>query len=53
MRKIYDILIEHCMKWTLLSALKGSNYYTQVEMAYNFRMKLETGKSSIIQLKMQ
>jgi hypothetical protein len=26
MRKIYNILVEHCMKWTLLSSLKGSNY---------------------------
>ena len=27
MRKIYVILVDHCMKWTLLFGLKGGNYY--------------------------
>jgi hypothetical protein len=31
------ILIEHCMKWTLFSGLKGSKYYKNIEKALNFR----------------
>jgi hypothetical protein len=31
MSKIYVILVEYCMKLTLLSASKGSNYYKHVE----------------------
>ena len=44
MRKIYVILVEYCMKLTLLSALKGDNYYKHVEKAYNFRIKSGIGK---------
>jgi len=47
MRKIYVILVELCMKWTLLSGLKGSNYYKNVEKVHNFRIKSVTGKTSI------
>ena len=47
MSKIYVILVEYCMKLTLLSASKGSNYYKHVEKTYNFRIKSETGKSAI------
>ena len=49
MSKIYVIviLVEYCMKLTFLSASKGSNYYKHVEKTYNFRIKSETGKSSI------
>ena len=39
LRKIYVILVEYCMKLTLLSASKGSNYYKHVEKTYNFRKK--------------
>ena len=48
MSKIYVILVEYCMKLTLLSASKGSNYYKHVEKPQNFRIKSETGKSAII-----
>ena len=51
MRKIYVILIELCMKLILLSGLKGSNYYKNMEKAYYFRIKSGTGKSSIVLLK--
>ena len=44
MRKIYVILVEYCMKLTLLTTLKGDNYYKHVERAYNFRVKLGIGK---------
>ena len=44
MRKIYVILVEYCMKLTLLSTLKGNNYYKHVEKAYNFRIKSRIGK---------
>ena len=27
MRKIYDIFVELCIKYTRMSAIKGSNYY--------------------------
>ena len=37
------------MKLTLLSTSKGSNYYKHVEKMYNFRIKSETGKSTIYQ----
>jgi len=47
MRKIYVILVEYCMKLTLLSAWKGDNYYKNVEKAYNFRMKSGIGKCYI------
>ena len=47
MSKIYVILVEYCMKLTLLSASKRSNYYKHVEKTYNFRIKLETGKLAI------
>jgi hypothetical protein len=46
MSKIYVILVEYCMKLTVLSASKGSNYYKHVEKTYNFRIKSETGKST-------
>ena len=48
MSKIYVILVEYCMKLTLLSTSKGSNYYKHVEKTYNFRIKSETGKSAIV-----
>ena len=48
MSKIYVILVEYCMKLTLLSVSKGSNYYKHVEKTYNFRIKSETGKSAIL-----
>ena len=48
MSNIYVILVEYCMKLTLLSASKGSNYYKHVERTYNFRIKSETGKSAIV-----
>jgi hypothetical protein len=37
------------MKWTRsrLPVLKGSKYYKNVEKAYNFRIKSETGKWSV------
>jgi len=47
MRKIYVILVEYCIKLTLLSTLKGSNYYKHVENAYNFRVKSGIGKWTI------
>jgi hypothetical protein len=47
MNKTYVILVEYCMKLTLLSASKGSNYYKYVEKTYNFRIKSETGKSNL------
>ena len=50
MSKIYVILVEYCMKLTLLSASKGSNYYKHVKKTYNFRIKSETGKSAITKL---
>ena len=53
MSKIYVILVEYCMKLTLLSASKGSNYYKHVEKKYNFRIKSETGKSAIQELDFQ
>ena len=43
MRKIYFILVEHCMKLTLLSGLIENNYYKNVERAYNFRIQSKTG----------
>ena len=46
MSKIYVILVEYCMKLTLLSASKGSNYYKHVEKTYNFGINSETGKSA-------
>ena len=46
-RKIYVIVVEFCKEWTLLSTLKGSNYYKHVENAYNFRVKPGIGKWSI------
>ena len=49
MSKIYVILVEYCMKLTLLSASKGSNYYKHVEKTYNFRIKSETGKPALVQ----
>ena len=45
MRKIYVILVEYCMKLTLLSAL---NYYKHVEKAYNFRINSGIGKWSLV-----
>ena len=36
------------MQLTYLSGLKGSNYYINVEKAYNIRIELETGKWSIV-----
>jgi hypothetical protein len=51
MRKLYGIFVEHCKKWTLVSGLKGSNYYKNVERAHNFRIKSETGKWSISLIK--
>ena len=48
MSKLYVILVEYCMKLTLLSASKGSNYYKHVEKTYNFRIKSETDKSAIV-----
>ena len=47
MRKIDVILVEHYMKWTLLSGLKVGNHYKIMEKSFNFRNKLETGKWSI------
>jgi hypothetical protein len=47
MSKIYVILVEYCMKLTLLSTSKGSNYYKHVEKTYNFRIKSETSKLAI------
>jgi hypothetical protein len=38
--------VEHCMKYTLLSGLKGSNYKS-MEKVYNFRIKSGTDKLSI------
>jgi hypothetical protein len=46
MSKIYVILVEYCMKLTLVSASKGRNYYKNVEKTYNFIIKSETGKSA-------
>ena len=43
MRKIYFILVEHCMKLRLLSGLIENNYYKNVERAYNFRIQSKTG----------
>jgi hypothetical protein len=43
---MFVILVEYCMKLTLLSASKGSNYYRHVETAYNFIIKSETAKSA-------
>ena len=45
----YVILVQHCRKWTRsrLPVLKGSKYYKNVEKAYNFRIKSETGKWSV------
>ena len=50
MRKIDFILVELCMKLTLLSGLKGSTYmyYKYVEKAYNFRIMSETSKWYIL-----
>jgi hypothetical protein len=42
-RKIYFILVEHCMKLTLLSGLDENNYYKIVKRAYNFRIQSKTG----------
>lgn len=47
MRKIYVILVEHYMKWTLLSGLNVSNHYKIIEKACDFRNNLEIGKWSI------
>ena len=44
MRKLYVILVEHCMKWIRLFGLKGSNYYKNVENAYNFIIKSKTDR---------
>jgi hypothetical protein len=45
MRKIYVILVEYCMKLTILSTL---NYYKHVERAYNFRINSGIGKWSLV-----
>ena len=39
---MYVTLVEHCMKWTLLTGLKGSNYNKKPGKAYKFRLKLKT-----------
>ena len=44
MSKIYVILVEYCMKLTLLSALKVKNYYKHVVKSYNFSIKSGIGK---------
>jgi hypothetical protein len=46
-RKIYVILVEHCMDLILLSSLRGSSYYKNVENVYNFKCKPGTAESSI------
>jgi hypothetical protein len=46
-RKIDVILVEHCMDLILLSSLRGSSYYKNVENAYNFRSISGTGESFI------
>ena len=51
MSKTYVILVEYCMKLTLLSASKGTNYYKHVEKTYNLRIKSETGKSNLAYIK--